>query len=183
MKVCGKTLSVTNQKVVTFKRKSADGQNEELISLVVSPNQLSFQQKYLPTGVLSLPKIPVELVRDKKTNRVEVDEKGEVVKINNTNDPDFIRKWRNATDRSAAVQFRDALRLDPNVEWESQEPGFEPQDKETEEAFRKRWSKYADALCQEIESAGFTDGEITHVIHVSSELEVSTDDEKVISDF
>ena len=183
MKVLGEKLSVVNQKVLTLNRKSADGK-EQAISLTVSPPQLAYKQKYGATGVLEYPKIPVELVRDKKTGKVEVDENGEIVKVQNTNDPAFVRKWNNANNRTSAIQFRDVLRFDQTVEFETEQPSFERDEKnESEDEWKKRWKKYGDDLYAELGAAGFTDGEIDKVLEVASELEVSTNEDKVISDF
>ena len=184
MKIAGHSITIVNQKLVVFNRKNSKGESAE-IKIIVSPLPMSFERKYEKTGAMQYPIPPTVPIRDDKNGKVLLMEDGSIASERNTSDPDFLRKFANADRRVSALKFSVVVREDESIEFESKAPSFNATD-DSEGAvneWKKSWIKYTDCLADELEAAGFTSGELVHVLNTSEKLDVSTADEKVQSDF
>lgn len=168
MKIGGKALVTRNSTKITIVRDNGNEAERQVVELTVSPLPLSFFQIQTNRGIyetFDAPEVPVKmengvLLRDPlNPSRFAMKP--------NENDPEYRRKLYATNRRMNAVKFREALKHDPSVEFETQEPA--------ETASPEEWRKYADTLADEIESAGFTATEVEYIITTADSQSLNID--------
>lgn len=162
MKFGGKTLTVKNKKKISLER--CDGNETQVIELTVTPLPFDFLDLLKSRGAfknVEPPKGYVELKpgvfkRDPVTNAPVVEP--------NRNDPTYQRESQLQYRRMQALALREALKNDPTVEYECQEP--------KPDAPPVEWERYADEMVKEVYDLekGLTQREVDLVIEASAKL-------------
>ncbi|MCA9053855.1 MAG: hypothetical protein KDA75_08460 [Planctomycetaceae bacterium] len=116
----------------------------------VQPLSLGFHRRLREHGVTA-PFAPVRLARD-SAGRPLRDAAGVVVTTTDAADPQFVEQLEQYHQRVAVLAVAEALQVDPQVSFEARPPAAD--------APYGAWCDYADALYAELESAGFSAGDL-----------------------
>lgn len=137
-------LSAAPSRVIELPRLGGDP-----ISLMMQPLSLGFHRRLRIRGLIP-PQPPLKVTRDSAGKPIR-DEAGLAVMSAHDRDPEYLNQLDQYHQRVAVLAIVESLRADPLVSFEAQPPT-------TAEAVP--WAQYADAIFEEMESAGLTAGDL-----------------------
>ena len=163
LKINGKPLSTVNQQMVTFKR------GDEEINLLVfayRPGFGAMRHKYFP-----YPRPPKRVQSSTGRN-------GVTTTFDDEDSPVYLKQVRVYGMRYVALSFAEAVRLDPNFEWDNAKL---PSHTDPEDV----WVTFADTVSAELrdENCGLTDEEITAVMTTADKLSNSLNVDEAVGLF
>jgi hypothetical protein len=122
----------------------------EVLALTMSPLPLGFSRRLREYGLW--PPIPPSRVARDAGGRPVRDERGQALTVGDDRDPEYRRDLELYHQRVAVLSVLESLRDDSNISFEAPRP-----------AGNTGWIEYADAVHAEMESAGFTAGDLVHL--------------------
>lgn len=124
----------------------------EPLTLTMQPLSLGFHRRLRGRGILP-PSAPRKVARDSAGKPLR-DESGLAVMSTDDRDTDYLNDFDLYHQRVAVLAIVESLRADPQVTFNTQPPT-------TADALA--WTRYADALFDEMEAAGLTAGDLAHL--------------------
>ena len=121
----------------------------EPITLSMQPLSLGFHRRLRGRGVVP-PQSPRKVARDSAGKPLR-DESGLAVMTSDDRDPDYLNQLDLYHQRVAVLAIVESLRSDSHVSFETQPPASSD---------AEAWTRYADALFNEMEVAGLTAGDL-----------------------
>ena len=164
MKYQGKAIEGKNRRVLRIKKGGA------VISLDIVALEFGFLERLRNLPSFTLPEPPRKPVKDERGMFVKNKDTGQLEMVSDTSNKEWKNKFNLASKRLDAILFFGHLEDDPNIEFERSFP---------EEDTDQGWSDFADSICDEIKSSGFTQSELDKVIEIGQELasDVVTDED------
>lgn len=152
----GNNFEGRNCEVVTFNK---NGKN---VSFTVSALDFGFIERLRNFGVFTIPDPPMVIARDDKGKFIRNPVTNLLERVPDTNDEKYRKTVENITNRFQAIRLYGHLKSDQNIEFEAVEP-------ETDSS--EEWTRFADALHEEIVGSGLTEKEMTTLLEKGSEIE------------
>jgi len=149
MRVRGQELAGVGSQRVSLAR--GDG---SVLPLLVRPLPLGFHRRLRTLGLVP-PQPPVRVARDVGGSPLR-DAQGHAVMLKDESDATYLAAVELYHQRVAVLAVAEALGNDPDIEWNAQPPAQGVIESAA-------WTGYADALFAELEAAGFTAGDLTHL--------------------
>lgn len=122
------------------------------LTFLLAPLPLGFHQRLKECGILP-PAAPLKLARDSQGKPLR-DAAGNVVQLPQSQSPEHMCRMERYHQRVAVLAISEALRSDPQVEFETQPPTSQ---------LAVDWETFADARFDELERAGFTPGDVVRL--------------------
>ena len=126
------------------------------ILLTLSPLPLGFHRQLHRWGIVP-PQPPTRVARDSAGKPMR-DEQGLAVLLADQRDPGYVEQLELYYQRVAVLVLAESLKADPNVTFETPRP--EEGRERGRSPHAEDWSRYADALYEELNGAGFSAGDL-----------------------
>ena len=146
MKIAGQILSGRNTTVVELRRPDIGP-----IHLTVQALPLGFESLLAERGIRR-PAVPKRVARDSR-GKVIRDEAHEAVLHADPGDLDYQRQLEAYARRTLCLEVVEGLAADSSVAFDTQPPGGDGD-----------WAAYADAIYEELQTAGFSDGDLVVLV-------------------
>ena len=137
-------LTTSSARVIQLPRAGSDP-----ISLTMQPLSLGFHRRLRTRGLIP-PQPPLKITRDSAGKPLR-DEAGLAVMSSSDRDPEYLNQLDLYHQRVAVLAIVESLRADTLVSFESRSPA---------NSDAEAWTRYADALFEEMEVAGLTAGDL-----------------------
>lgn len=162
MKLHGQPVPVqTHTTTVVLQRP-----NGETLSLKLRPLPLGFHRRLRERG-LNSPAPPTRVGRDAQGRPLR-DQHGLAISISDPHNPEYVCQLEQYHQRVAVLSIAEALSADPDLQLETPIPATT--------ASSADWTAYADAVAAELESAGFTAGDLIRICDAICRLSNLIDD-------
>jgi hypothetical protein len=150
MQINGQPSAAAPNQTVTLPRP--DGSDW---TFTLQPLPLGFHRRLRDHGVTP-PTAPIRIARDSHGRPLR-DDAGLAVTQADLTDSRYVADLELYHQRIAVLALAESLQADPNVRFDAPKPG--------DGVAGSSWPAYADALYAELESAGFTAGDLIHLCH------------------
>ena len=147
-------LTPTSARVIQLPRPSG-----EPIAIAMQPLSLGFHRRLRGRGVV--PPLPPRKVARDSSGKPLRDESGLAVLTSDDHDRDYLDQLERYQQRVAVLAIVESLQADPQVTFSAQPPRT---------ANSEEWLRYADALFDEMETAGLTAGDLALLSHWTCQL-------------